>query len=500
MARIKIDTERIIGTIDRNIFGGVIEQVGRAVYGGIYDPGSKQANADGFRKDVITAAKRMCLSVIRWPGGHWADVYRWQDGIGPQKNRPARPVIPWPNYPPEPNGIGTDEFIRFCRKVNAEPQIMVNCCTGGIQDAMDWVEYCNGVQDTYWAQQRAALSGRSDPHKVKYWGLGCEIDYPWQIGHKSADEYAKVAFEFAKGMKRVDPAIKTMACGSSLWESDWGVPWDRAVVKYMCQYPHLDYLDYLGIHTYVVVHAGDTFKQRMGASETLNRRLDITQSAITAALAEIKSDRQIHISVDEWGVLYPVGNGEYRETYNLEDALVIAMFLNSFINHCNTVTMANLNQLVNLIAPMMVVDDKLLLQSIFFPVEAYAAHNTGQALDLFYEGEDYETENSMLGKFRTGYLDVSASRNEKQLVLNVVNKSANETLTIEGMIEGREYTEISGILITGDAPEVENTPDKPDRIRTETIKGKAVFGNRFKLAVPPLSVNVYRLRQVNERR
>ena len=487
MARIKIDIDRKIGEISRNIFGNFAEHLGRCIYGGIYDPESKLADDDGFRKDVIETTKRLGVSIIRWPGGNFASGYHWKDGIGPKENRPKRPELAWNTV--ETNQFGTDEFIKFCRKVNAQPYIVVNCGSGDMNEAQDWLEYCNSEKDTYWLQQRIKNTGIKQPYKVKYWGIGNEVDGNWQIGHKDAVTYGKIAKEYAKVMKWLDPNIKIIASGSSDWLKDWGIDWDYTIVNEL-----YDKIDYIGTHIYIGNPEKD-FKKYMGKSEIINRRIENTTSAIKTALARNKSQKNIYIAMDEWNVWYRTGiEQKLEERYNFADALVVAMFLNSFINHADIVKMANLAQLVNVIAPMITIGDKLLIQSIYYPISEYAKRNIGYALDLFIESEDYEVEYEGFGKFRTKYLDVSCSFNNGTLNLNIVNKSIDQSFDVDIEISGLEpKKEIGGITIKADGPDAENTLEKPDTIRIEKIVPQQFKSNCIKLEVQPLSINFYEI-------
>ncbi|MCX6598827.1 MAG: alpha-N-arabinofuranosidase, partial [Acidobacteria bacterium] len=189
-ARIKIDTDRRIGEVHPHMFGNFAEHLGRCIYGGIYEEGSPLSDADGFRKDVMQAIKGLGVSLLRWPGGNFVSGYDWKDGIGPRNQRPARPEGAWGDI--ESNRFGTDDFLKYSERLGVEPYICINAGLGTIADARDWVEYTNGNANTYWANQRRK-NGREKPYGVKYWGLGNELDGPWQLGHKNADDYTKFA-------------------------------------------------------------------------------------------------------------------------------------------------------------------------------------------------------------------------------------------------------------------------------------------------------------------
>jgi len=435
-ARIKIDTDRVIGEVHPYLFGNFSEHLGRCIYGGIYEPGSPLSDEEGYRKDVMEAARGLGVTILRWPGGNFVSGYDWKDGIGSRNKRPVRPEGAWGGV--EPNTFGTDEFLRYCEKLGVEPYICINAGLGTIEDARDWVEYCNESRDTYWAQQRRA-NGRAKPWGVKYWGLGNEIDGPWQLGHKNAEDYTKFALEAAKAMRRADASIKLIASGSSNFGSsaDW-IGWNRAVLERL-----RGEIDYISLHTYIGNEANN-FEQFLAASQDIDHRIEIVEGLIKAAQSGESHPRPIHIAYDEWNVWYRArGAGEFEtgrtqleEVYNYEDALAMGMFLNSFIRHADSVKMANLAQLVNVIAPIFTSKSGLFLQTIYFPIAEYAKQRGNTALDLLVSGPRYQPSN----RAPLGYLDASASYDAKAgtIYLNVLNRSEKMDIsTVIENIEGR---------------------------------------------------------------
>jgi alpha-N-arabinofuranosidase len=228
-AGISVDAETVLHRIDPKIYGTFIEHLGRAVYGGIYEEGSPLSDEEGFRKDVLQAGKAWGIPVFRWPGGNFASGYHWMDGVGPKASRPRRYNAAW--YEEESNRFGTHECIAYCRKLGAEPYFCINMGTGTAEEASNWVEYCNGTGDTYFANLRRK-NGQEQPFNVKYWGLGNEVYGEWQIGHKDAEDYAKLALETAKLMKWVDPEILLVACGSDRRAQPGdSTDWNRVVIE-----------------------------------------------------------------------------------------------------------------------------------------------------------------------------------------------------------------------------------------------------------------------------
>ncbi|MCC6389094.1 MAG: alpha-N-arabinofuranosidase [Bryobacterales bacterium] len=438
-ARIKIDTDRVIGVVDPRLFGNFAEHLGRCIYGGIFDEGSPLADSDGYRKDVMEAVRGMGVSLLRWPGGNFASGYNWKDGIGPRDKRPVRPEGAWGGV--EPNRFGTDEFLRYCERLGVQPYICINAGLGTIEEAREWVEYVNESRHTYWADQRRG-NGRDKPYGVKYWGLGNEIDGPWQLGHKNAEDYTKFALEAAKAMRRADESIALIASGSSDFRGDW-VTWNRVVLERL-----KSEIDFISLHTYIG-NRENNFEKFLAASADLDERIEVVEGLIRAVQAGAANPRPIHIAFDEWNVWYRArGGGEFatgrtrlEEIYNYEDALAMGMFFNSFFRHANIVTMANLAQLVNVIAPIFTNEKGLFLQPIYFPIAEYGKQRGNVALDALVTSPEYEVS----GKGKLKYLDVSASYDAKGklIYLNVLNRTESMDIpTRVDTVEGRPGAQV----------------------------------------------------------
>ena len=324
-------------------------------------------------RDVLEAARGLGLTLLRWPGGNFASGYNWKDGIGPRDQRPVRRDHAWGAI--ETNRFGTDEFLRYCERLKVDPYLCINAGLGSVEDARQWVEYTQrGGEHLLGA---AAPEERPRPTVgVKYWGLGNEIDGPWQLGHKNAADYATFALEAAKAMRRVDDSIRLIASGSSNFRpgADW-VGWNRTVLERL----H-DEIDYISLHTYIGNPENDV-ERFLAASRDIDDRIEVVKGQIQAVRVGRPNARPIHIAFDEWNVWYRARTGttEYEiastgleEIYNFEDALAMGMFLNSFFRHADVVKMANLAQLVNVIAPIFTNRQGLYLQTIYFPLAEYA--------------------------------------------------------------------------------------------------------------------------------
>jgi alpha-N-arabinofuranosidase len=416
-ATIKIDTDRRVGEIDKNIYGNFTEHLGRCIYGGIYDPQSPQANLDGFRKDVIAASTKMGMSIVRWPGGNFASGYHWMDGIGPQALRPKRKDLAWGDI--ESNQVGIDEFMKFSKATQAAPYICINLGTGTLDEARNWVEYCNAKQGLYFSDLRAK-NGHPEPYKIKYWGLGNEIDGPWQMGHKNAEDYSKFALEAAKLMRWSDDSIKLIVSGSSNYNDKW-IDWNRTVLTTL-----RDQADYISLHHYSGNYDNDHYKF-MALTSRVDNIIKITEALINEVKTRYRLEKPIYIAFDEYNVWYRAGNEQkLEEHYNMQDVLVVAMYLNTFLRHANIVKMANMAQLVNVIAPMMITKDKLWLQTIYYPLQLFAANCEGIALENYVDCPTYDA-----GDYKqVPYLDVSTVFNNTtgELIVNVVNRHLDKAI------------------------------------------------------------------------
>ena len=458
-ARIKIDIDRTIAAVDPLLFGNFAEHLGRMIYGGIYDEKSPLSDSFGFRRDVIEAVKGLGVSILRWPGGNFASGYNWKDGIGPKDQRPVRPELAWNDI--ETNRFGTDEFLHYTQMVGAEPYVCVNLGLGTISDARDWVEYTNGANHTYWADLRRK-NGHDRPYGVKYWALGNEIDGPWQLGHKDAEEYAKFALETAKAMRGIDPSIRLVASGSSNYGADW-IGWNRTVLQTL-----RNTVDYIALHTYINNRDND-FERYLGTAALNVERYISTTAALIREVQAGPSPRPIYIAYDEWNVWYRTGNREkLEEVYNVEDALAMGVFFNAFLRHADVVRMANLAQMVNVIAPIVTNDRGVLLQSIYFPIAEYGRQRGRTSLDVFVSAPHYRVPNRPQD---VPYLDVSATYDPagRDVDLNVLNRSRDRdiTATIESASGGWEPAAQIWQMVDSDL-KATNTFADPQRVRPRT--------------------------------
>jgi alpha-N-arabinofuranosidase len=486
-ARVKIDTERVIGDIDPKIYGNFIEHLGRCIDGGVFEEGSPLSDSNGFRRDVMEAVKNLNVTQLRWPGGNFVSNYHWMDGIGPRDKRPPRLEMAWGTV--ESNRFGTHEFLQYAEMLKTEPYVCVNLGTGTWTEAQQWVEYVNSSQDTAMTRLRKE-NGRQEPWKVTYWGLGNEIDGPWQMGHRSADDYGKFALEAAKLMRWTDPNIKLIAAGSSHFAQgiDW-IGWNRAILEHL-----KNHIDYLAIHLYVRNLENDYY-EFLTSSLDLDDRIKTTEGVINAAMSGMPRNRRIYIAWDEWNVWYRARGPQQRgrrileERYNLEDALVVATFLNSFVNHADVIKMANMAQLVNVIAPIFTSEKGLFLQTIYYPLQLFAKNTRGKALDLFMESPKYESKR--FGP--TPYLSASAGYDNGSIVLNIVNRHRDQAIEVEFETQDKQFAgPVEVVEVNG--PDIKAENDFGVTKVQAVTRSATAEGRKLRYRLPPHSYTMLKVK------
>jgi alpha-N-arabinofuranosidase len=474
-AVIKIDLDRKIGAIDPNIYGSFLESPRR----GLYEPSSKFADENGFRKDLIELIKELKVPVIRWPGGNFVSGYDWEDGIGPKEQRPVRLDLAWNRL--ETNEMGTDEYVKFCKLIGAENFVCINAGTGTLDDARHWVEYCNYPKGTYYSDLRRKY-GNEEPYKIKYWALGNELDGPWQLGHKNKEDYVKFAIEAAKLMQLADKNIKLIASGSSNFPlvtadydpHDGWIDWNDYVLDHM-----VGSIDYISIHRYATQALrgikDQGFSNQMSLGLEIDQKIEIVQDLIEKAMIKSGSKRQIYISFDEYSAR---GN-------SLSGSLMLAQHLNSFIRHADIVKMANLTFLTSLVGSSPDGDYK---NTLFYPFFLYSHNCQGTSLDVYTKCEKYSNE---LFK-EIPYLDVTASLNEttKMVVVNIINKNETKALATDIVLQSGEFTGSAKVHeINGETINSTNTRTKEEvAIVTKDIKFK---GNTIRYNFPAHSLTQF---------
>jgi alpha-N-arabinofuranosidase len=486
--RVVLDPAYKIAKVDPRIFGGFLEHMGRTVYQGIYDPASSHADENGFRQDVLGALREMRMTAMRYPGGNFASGYHWMDGVGPKDQRPTVRELAWQSI--ETNQFGTDEYIKMARTMGWTPMITVNLGTGTPEEARNWVEYCNSPVGTRFANLRAK-NGSEAPYDVRLWCLGNEMDGLWQLGHVPADQYAILAQQAAKLMKDTDPSIETVACGSCSIKAPTYMDWDRTVLEYIG-----DLADYISLHRYVGNRTSDT-ADYLAVTNSIDQQIEEMDAVCRYVQARLRSKKRPYLCFDEWNVWYRTmkpehtnGCGKFaphliEEEYNLEDALVVAGFLNSFIRHADVVKIANLAQIVNVIAPIHTRGDELLLHTIYYPFMMYAARREGMSLQPAVKGPGYASRS--YGYVST--VDTSAILGDGVLHVFLVNRSLGEAAPVMIDFAGGQSAGVdSAELVTGPNAQVRNSYEQPENVRSQPFKGVQIQNGKAVAELPPLSV------------
>jgi len=461
-----------VDTVSPLIFGGFLEHMGRCVYQGVFDPESTRADADGIRTDVLKALQDLEMTIVRYPGGNFASGYHWRDGVGPVDERPTVRELAWQSL--EPNRFGTDEFLELCRKADWQPMLCANLGTGTPEEARDWVEYCNGEQGSRWADLRAA-NGQDAPHRVPYWCLGNEMDGPWQLGHGPADHYAIRAQQAGKMMKDCDRSVKLVACGSSAPDMPGFLEWDRTVLERIG-----GLADYISLHRYVG-NPNDDPNDYLAIGNSIDAQIEAVDACCRYVAAKRKRTKRAMLCFDEWNVWYKArsaddmnGRGQFaphliEEVYNLEDALVVASFLMSFIRHADVVKIANLAQIVNVIAPLLTRGDELLIQSIYYAFQMISRRKTGTALHFLQDGPIHTSSN--YGECPE--LDCAAiyQADAGQLHLFAMNRNVSRSAELSVNLQGHDLRALNAEILHASDLKAANTFDDPARVTSQSFEG-----------------------------
>jgi alpha-L-arabinofuranosidase len=496
VARISVDSRRVISPLDRNLFGSFLEHLGRAIYEGIYEPGSSLADANGFRKDVMDEVRRIGVPIIRYPGGNFVSGYHWLDGVGPKKDRPRVLDKAWNSL--ETNQFGTNEFMAWCKNVGARPLMGLNLGTATTEMAAALVEYCNIEKGTKWSDLRRT-HGVEQPYKVEHWCLGNEMDGPWQIGHMTATEYGMKAQDAARQMRYVDPSLKLIACGSSGPFMPTYLEWDREVLE-QCY----DYVDGLSLHRYLgntKEETGEDSSKYLAMNLSMEKQIAETLAVCDLVRGHKRSPKQLWLSFDEWNVWYRERKGDavngheqaaphlLEEIYNLEDALLVGGIVNSLLRNANRIKIACLAQLVNVIAPIFTNSKGLFRQTIFYPYSWGLQFAHGKVLDLLVDSPTYDVAD--MGQ--TAYLDVAGTMNpdDGTISLFILNRDLNKPHVAEIAWQDRAPARVlNASVLTGDDLKAVNSFDAPQRVAPRQTDKPTTSGGQTRMEVPPRSYTV----------
>ncbi|MFD1638765.1 alpha-N-arabinofuranosidase [Evansella tamaricis] len=490
-----VDKDFRVSEIDERIYGSFIEHLGRAVYGGVYEPDHPEADEQGFRKDVINLVKELNVPIVRYPGGNMVSAYNWEDGIGPKEERPRRLELAWRTI--ETNEVGTNEFMDWAKLVNSEVMMAVNLGTRGIDAARNFIEYCNHPGGTYYSDLRRK-HGYEKPHQIKTWCLGNEMDGPWQVGHKTAEEYGRLALETAKVMRLVDPTIELVACGSS----HSGMPTFPQYEATTLEHTY-DAIDYISLHQYYGNASNDTANY-LAKSMDMEHFIKTIISTCDYIKAKKRSKKTINLSFDEWNVWYhsnqqdrelepwTIAPPQLEDVYNFEDALLVGSMLMTFLRNSDRVKIACMAQLVNVIAPIMTENGgKAWKQTIFYPYAHVSAFGRGVALAPVVSSPKYDSKDFT----DVPYVDSVAVYNEEQEAVTIfaVNRYLEQPIELNADVRSFEdYEILEHIVLENDDLKAVNTATS-QKVQPHSYGVSALRNGFVEAKLSKASWNVIRL-------
>ena len=491
----------VVSKIDDRIYSAFLEHLGRAIYTGIYEPDHATADKNGMRADVAALVKDLNIPFVRYPGGNFVSAYNWEDGIGPREQRPTRLDLAW--HTSESNAVGIHEFSDWCETVNTKMMLAINLGSRGLDEARNFVEYVNGPTGSYWGDLRKK-NGRAEPFDVKLWCLGNEMDGPWQVGHKTAAEYGRLASETAKTLRAFDKSLELIVCGSSNSDMKTYPEWERVVLEHT-----YDSVDHISLHMYFANRAKNTANY-LALNHKLDTYIATVESTINLVKANKRSKHNVYISFDEWNVWYHSnvqdrdilgGKGGWphaprllEDIYNFEDVLQVGCILNTFIRRSNVVKIACIAQLVNVIAPIMT-DPKgaAWRQTIYYPYYFASIFGRGTALNLAVKCPSYDADVAD----NVPYVDVSGvyDENEGMLTFFAINRHGTETLDVEFSLQGFEAARIvDHQVITHSILEAVNTATNQTNVAPKKGNAAKIEDGTLKTHLPPHSYQMLRLK------
>lgn len=493
-AKLCIDRNFILSEVDKRIYGSFIEHLGRAVYEGIYQPGSPLSDENGFRKDVIELIKKLNVPVTRYPGGNFVSGYHWEDGVGRKEDRPSKLDLAWTVI--ESNEFGLNEFMDWAKKADTEAMYAVNLGTRGPEDAKNIIEYTNIEKGSYYSDLRRS-HGYKEPHNIKLWCLGNEMDGPWQMGHKTATEYGRVASEAGRMMRMVDPDIELVACGSSGLGMDTFGEWEDTVLS-ECY----EQVDYLSLHTYYGNQENDT-PSFLANTVKMDEFISSVIAICDAVKAKKRQKKSIHLSFDEWNVWYHSNEDDKKlerwvraphqleDVYNFEDALLVAGMMITMLRHADRVKIACLAQLVNVIAPIMTSDNGAWMQTIFYPFEMISNYGRGTVLNTVVDSPLYSCK---LGDVPTLDSVCIANEEEETMTIFVLNKDLDDSVELSCDLRQYEgYMVKSHVVLAHPDLKAENTEANPNNVVPSNNGNGKVDGGILRAVLGEKSFHMIRL-------
>jgi alpha-N-arabinofuranosidase len=491
-ASLTINPQFTVGGVDRRLFGSFVEHLGRSVYDGIYEPGHETADEEGFRGDVLELVRELGVSTIRYPGGNFVSGFKWEDSVGPKHQRPTRLDLAWHSV--ETNEVGLHEFSSWLKKAGSELMLAVNLGTRGVEQALDLLEYTNVPSGSAFSDQRVA-NGLPDPLAVKTWCLGNEMDGPWQLGHRSAEDYGKIASLTAKAMRQLDESIELVACGSSSRTMPTFGAWERTVLEHT-----YDDVDLISCHAYWA-ERNNGLESFLASGHDMDLMIEAVVATADSVKAALKKDKTINISFDEWNVWdiarfeeedkiegianWPKAPRLLEDSYTLVDAVVVGSLLISLLNHADRVHSASLAQLVNVIAPIMTEPGGgAWKQTTFFPFAVTSRLAGSSALKVNLVSDTYET--STYGTVKL--VDAAVTTDDKGASVFLVNRSTTESSTVTiNLGDLGDVSVVEAVGIYDDDIHARNTLDDQNRVSLRTIETPSVADGTITIELPPVS-------------
>ena len=474
-AHIVLDRDFTVGPVPPRIFGSFVEHMGRCVYTGVFEPGHPDADEQGLRRDVLALTKELGTTVVRYPGGNFVSGYNWEDGVGPVEDRPRRLDGAWHTL--ETNAFGLHEFVDWARRAEVEVMEAINLGTRGVADARALVEYANHPGGTYLSDLRRK-NGSPEPFGIKLWCLGNEMDGPWQIGFKTADEYGRLAAEGARAMRMIDSDLELVACGSSNSSMTTFGAWEETVLSHT-----YEQVDYISLHTYYSESDQDV-DSFLASAVDMDRFIESVVATADAVRARGRHRKVMNLSFDEWNVTYrreeidqpltateitrgwdehpPLEEGDF----NVTDAVVVGTLLNSLLRHGDRVKIANQAQLVNLLGLIRTEESgPAWRQTIFFPFAAMAAAAKGEILRTAVVSD--RRPDARFGD--VDVVDVSATWDDEagSVSIFVANRSLDETADVAVVLRGLRADEARSARVL-------TVPEGADRFAANTAERQPV--------------------------
>jgi len=493
--RLSIDPAFTVAPVNRRVFGSFVEHMGRCVYGGIYEPGHPTSDDSGFRGDVLELVRELGVTAVRYPGGNFVSGYRWEDGVGPVEARPTRLDPAWRTI--ETNAFGLNEFMEWAKKAGIEPILAMNLGTRGLQEAIDLLEYANHPGGTALSDARVA-HGAKEPHGIRMWCLGNEMDGPWQLGHKNAEEYGRLAAETARAMRQFDGDLELVACGSSGRSMPTFGAWEATVLEHT-----YDVVDFISAHAYYELE-GDDLASFLASSVNMDRFIREVVATADHVGAKLSSPKKINISFDEWNVWYlrdlqlsgmpkdwVAAPRLSEDAYTVLDAVVVGSLLITLLQHGDRVTAACQAQLVNTISSIRSEPGgPAWRQSIFHPFALTARHAQGQVLQTQMVAPTMLTTEH--GEVPVLDSVATYDAEEGRVAVFVVNRNPTEPVSFSTDLRGFGDVKLSeATLIWDEDLFAVNSMEDPERVRPKAHTSAEVHGTELRAVLPPASWSVF---------